>query len=183
MAESLQEENERLSRQLGVAGVYQPPPADMPNARELEELRSMVLSVYPVELTCSLDQLERCIRFLCYARRQPKLNTELGPLHFMDRCKDWLKAQGYKNDVSLRSFIAGCIVMDVGVSPLDHWPFDIEVALGRGDVSTPSNAWRKVLARGKLSPPMPLNRPLYEQSLNMIQPSDPRETGIRIKRE
>ena len=41
-------------------------------------------------------------------------------------------------------------------TPLNRWPFDVELGLARGDVSKPSNAWRAVLEAGRLPEPTPL---------------------------
>ena len=183
----LEAENARLQRIAEAAGI----PAlviDLPNLRELTELRSMVLRQYPVELTCPLDQFERAIRYLCYARRQPKPNTQFYPVFWLDACRDWSRKQGYDTNISLRALVAGCVASGVAYTPLNRWPFDVELGLARGDVSKPSNAWRAVLEAGRLPEPTPLRRQILDtEPINMIQPHDPvvdarGSAGARVER-
>lgn len=168
--ERLQDENARLQRQLSVAGVTQLPNAEFPSADELAELRSMVLRRYPTTLTCSLDQFERAIRYLAFARRQKEPNKQVYPVFWLDACRDWLRKQGYDTNISLRALVAACVASGVTYTPLDRWPFDVELGLARGDVSKPSSGWKTVLANGVLPAPTPLDRPRqFIEQQTMIQ--------------
>jgi hypothetical protein len=184
--EYLEQENARLHRQLGHAGVAQLPRADTPDADELAALHRMILQAHPVTLTCPINQFERSLLALCYARRQSELNNQFFPTKWLDDSREWLRAQGYSTDVSLRSFVAAAIASGVRYSPLDRFPFDIELGLARGD-GGPSSAWRAVLESGKLPAPTPLKRAPYpEQPISTIHRSDDTDArgrrGIRIER-
>ncbi len=184
--EYLEQENQRLQRQLGVAGVNQVTGADMPNAGELVRLHGMIVHAYP-NLACPQDQFERSLLALCYARRQQELNAGFYPTHWLDTSREWLRKQGYSTDISLRSFVAAAIASGVKYSPLDRFPFDVELGLARGDVSNPSNAWRAVLEAGHVPAPTSLNRPLTaREPINMIRTEpvvDARgSTGARLER-
>jgi hypothetical protein len=108
-------------------------------------------------------------------------------VHWLDTCREWLKKQGFGTDVSLRALVAGCVASDVSFTPLDRWPFDVELGLARGDVSKPSNAWRRVLEHG-LPEPTPLNRPVpyHIEQQTMIAARDDvtpgRSANVRIER-
>jgi hypothetical protein len=174
----------RLRRQLAQVGITPLPHVDMPDLEQLETLRSMVLAKYRLQLSCPTDQFALALNFVAFARRQKKPNTLYYPVFWLDQCRIWLKKQGYDSYISLRAFVAACVASNVVYTPLDRWPFDVELGLSLGDASKPSNAWRDVLKSG-IPQPTPLNRALVEiQPIEMIQRSDTAPRGhTRVRHE
>lgn len=183
----LEDENARLRRIAEAAGIPPIVRPDLPDHNQLATLRSMVLSKYAVQLSCTPQQFELALHWTCFARRQPKPNTQFYPVHWLDVCREWLHKQGFGTDMSLRALVAGCVASGVTYTPLDRWPFDVELGLARGDVSKPSNAWRRVLAHG-LPEPTPLNRPVpyvFEQQTMIVgadEQGNERSSDVRVER-
>jgi len=166
MIESVDQENARLKRQLALCGVEPLPPVDMPDDDELVALHNLIVSRYP-QLACAQDQFERALLFMAFARRQSKLNASYYPTFWLDGATDWLRRNGYQADLRLAALIAAAVASGVPYSPLDRFPYDIELGLQVGGVSRPSSAWRAVLANG-VPAPTPLNRPLVATEHQMI---------------
>jgi len=165
--ETLDQENARLRRQLALHGVEPLPAVDLPNAEELVELHSLIVSRYP-QLACAQDQFERALLFMAFARRQSKLNASYYPTFWLDGATDWLRRNGYQADLRLAALIAAAVAAGVPHSPLHRFPHDIELGLQVGGVSRPSSAWRDVLANG-VPAPQPLNRPfVVAEPITMI---------------
>ena len=156
--EWLKAENQRLTRQLGNAGIVQLVRAQMPSSGEVVQLHSKVVHVYP-QLQCARDQFELCLLHLSYVQRRPTLNSQYWMVHWVDAADRWLKAQGHPHVVTLNAFYAAAIASNIPFADPVRAPHDLEVGINDGTVSRPVNGWRHVLQAKALPAPTPLNRP------------------------
>lgn len=158
--DQLKIENQRLRRQLAQAGVVQYPTVDLPNQAELEQLLSLVTTAHPKLQGAGVEGVRWAMLYLSFARKQPELNEQYYPTHWLDQGRDWLRSQAHDARMSLRDLVAAAVASGVAYSPLVRFPFDVALGLARGDVSRASNKWREVLAAGQVPRPLPLKRPV-----------------------
>jgi len=60
--------------------------------------------------------------------------------------------------MTLKPFVAACIASNIVFTPLDEFPFGVDLGISLGSASKPSSAWRDVLRNGIAPPVEPRNR-------------------------
>ncbi len=96
-------------------------------------------------------------------RRQEKPNASYFPTFWLDAANSWL-GHYELGRTTLRAFVVAAGVSRVKHTPLNRFPFDVELGLALGGPSVPSSGWRETLANNKPPAPTALNRQhFYDQ--------------------
>lgn len=144
----------------------------LPTDLEFDQLVDLVLVRWP-QLRSPDDQSFRAqfraaFHRLLHLGRCDKLDTERGLSYWADDCRAWLSEHQPGNAlVSGAAFTAAAIAQgDIQFTAPTNFPCDLAFNLqfGGGGLETNGDAWRRVLATGKLSEPVPLPRPTEMRS-------------------
>jgi len=158
----LERENASLRARLRSAGLM-PPPCDLPNDSEIDQLIRLVEAAHPAlrpgpEEPHHRRHFQNALHHLCFVRRTDHLNESYALSYFVDEATAWCRRFGIAGGVSLRSFCSAAVASKIRASTFGRFPFDVALALSLGGAASPSNIWRNVLANG-LPPPLELKRP------------------------
>jgi hypothetical protein len=150
-------ENAMLRSRLRAAGLLAPP-ADLPNADEVSQLLTLVETTHPVlrpapteEKTFS-QHFVNALHYLAFAYRKEDFSRYSASV-FLDEASSWLSRFEIAGGTSLKAFMAAVVVSHVRYSPLNQYPFGLELGLALGGSGQPIAAWRETLSAGCVPPP------------------------------
>jgi hypothetical protein len=156
------------------AGVTLLPKVDLPNEVEIDRLLAKIEAKYPC-LKGPADasykkQFAESIHYLAFVFRPDKADTLHHVNVWIDNAREFLRGQGYNpSPIGLKPFVAAAVASGIVYETLDEFPFSINLGIGLGSASRPSNAWRDVLRNGIPAPVEPRNRaPVRAQPIDVV---------------
>ncbi len=145
-----------------------------PDFAQTDALYQLVVREY-AKLVCPRSEFAAAMKWCCFVRRTPELDTSRSIGFWVDTCSAWLRLRNERTIQLYSALTAACIASGIAFSKLDRWPFDMAFGIGLGDTSRPNLRWADVLRAGKLPPPTELrrNRPAEIVQLNMLRSEKP----------
>ena len=176
----LEAENFRLRSMLARHGVSVLPSPDLPNAKELAALVTMIELAYPrlrapqgnSDAIGEADrrQIIGALRWLAYVYKSHRLATDRATSYWFGCYKEWMSSQGYSDTtMNLRPLCIAAIAQCVAFSSIDlTFPY-VSLGLTTGTTDQPRAEWRETLSTARRRRPK-IKSPI--KSGNITGPDD-----------